>query len=83
MASLFLTALRQVQKLSARLPVPLWARPALGGLALGLFAIPLILLVGGHYGTPGHALGILGGGYGAAQVAITGAVMAARRMEGR
>ena len=35
--------------------------------------MPLILLVGGHYGTPGHALGILGGGYGAAQVAITGA----------
>jgi CIC family chloride channel protein len=72
-ASAFLGALRGVQRVSARLPVPLWARPAIGGLALGLFAVPLILVVGRHFGTPGHALGILGGGYGAAQVAITGA----------
>ncbi|HVT10225.1 MAG TPA: chloride channel protein [Polyangia bacterium] len=72
-ASTFLAALRGVQRLAARLPVPVWARPAVGGLALGLFAVPLILLVGSRYGTPGRALGILGGGYGAAQVAITGA----------
>ncbi len=72
-ASAFLAALRGVQRLSARLPVPAWARPALGGVALSLFAVPLILVVGAHYGTPGHALGVLGGGYGAAQVAITGA----------
>jgi chloride channel protein, CIC family len=72
-ASTFLAALRAVQRLTAKLPVAVWARPAVGGLALGLFAVPLILLVGTRYGTPGHALGILGGGYGAAQVAITGA----------
>jgi CIC family chloride channel protein len=72
-ASGFLTALRSVQKLSAMLPVPPWARPALGGLALGVFAVPLILAIGGQIGTPSRALGILGGGYGAAQVAITGA----------
>jgi CIC family chloride channel protein len=30
-------------------------------------------MVGGHFGTPSKALGILGGGYGAAQIAITGA----------
>ncbi len=72
-ASVFLAALDGVHRVSARLPLPVWARPAIGGAALGLFAVPLILLVGGHYGTPGHALGILGGGYGAAQVAITGA----------
>jgi CIC family chloride channel protein len=72
-AAAFLAALRRVRQLAARLPVPVWARPAMGGLALGVFAVPLILLVGGHYGTPGHTLGILGGGYGAAQVAITGA----------
>ena len=72
-ASMFLATLRAVQKLSARLPIPVWARPAAGGLALAIFAVPLILLVGGRYGTPGRALGILGGGYGAAQVAITGA----------
>jgi CIC family chloride channel protein len=72
-ASTFLRALRAVQRVSVRLPLPSWARPGAGGLALGVFAVPLIYLVGGHFGTPGRALGILGGGYGAAQVAITGA----------
>ena len=72
-ASIFLASLRAVQRLSARSPLPAWARPAAGGLALGIFAVPLIILVGGHFATPGRALGILGGGYGAAQVAITGA----------
>ncbi|HXU64742.1 MAG TPA: chloride channel protein [Polyangia bacterium] len=72
-ASSFLAALRAVQHMTARLPLPVWLRPAAGGLALGLFAVPLILIVGAKFGTPGHALGVLGGGYGAAQVAITGA----------
>jgi CIC family chloride channel protein len=72
-ASLFLRTLRAVQARSATLRVPSWARPAIGGLALGLFAVPLIWFVGGHFGTPGRSLGILGGGYGAAQIAITGA----------
>ena len=72
-ASSFLAALRAVQHMTARLPVPVWLRPACGGLALSLFAVPLILIVGTRFGTPGHALGVLGGGYGAAQVALTGA----------
>jgi CIC family chloride channel protein len=72
-AVLFLSTLRTVQARTAKLRLPGWARPAVGGLLLGLFAVPLIMLVGGHLGTPGKALGILGGGYGAAQVAITGA----------
>jgi CIC family chloride channel protein len=72
-ASGFLTTLRMVQTRTARLPVPTWARPGLGGLALGVFAVPLILVIGSQIGSPSHALGILGGGYGAAQVAITGA----------
>ena len=71
-ASLFLSTLRAVQKVSARLPIPVWARPAVGGLALSAIAVPLILLVGPRVGSPGRALGILGGGYGAAQIAITG-----------
>ena len=71
-ASLFLATLRRVQKASARLPLPVWARPAIGGLALSAVAVPLILVVGARIGTPGKALGILGGGYGAAQIAITG-----------
>jgi CIC family chloride channel protein len=72
-AATFARSLRLIQRLAARLPVPAWARPAVGGLALGVFAVPLIMYLGGHVGSPGHALGILGGGYGAAQVAITGA----------
>jgi CIC family chloride channel protein len=72
-ASVFLRCLRAVQAMSAKSSLPSWARPAVGGLTLGLFAVPLILFVGGHFGTPGRSLGILGGGYGAAQVAITGA----------
>jgi CIC family chloride channel protein len=72
-AATFERSLRLVQRVTARLPVAIWARPAIGGLALGVFAVPLIMRVGGRVGSPGHALGILGGGYGAAQVAITGA----------
>jgi CIC family chloride channel protein len=72
-AATFERALRLVQRVTARLPVAVWARPAIGGLALGIFTVPLIIYVGGRVGSHGHALGILGGGYGAAQVAITGA----------
>jgi CIC family chloride channel protein len=72
LANLFLRTLRTVQALSARLTVPEWAKPALGGLGVGLFAVPLILLVGWQVGQPGQGLGLLGGGYGAVQVAISG-----------
>jgi CIC family chloride channel protein len=72
-ASLFLSTLRGVQRVSARLPLPIWARPAVGGLALSIVAVPLILIVGGRISSHGHGLGILGGGYGAAQTAIIGA----------
>lgn len=72
-AVVFVKMLRGVQRFSGKLPVPSWARPAVGGLALGVLAVPLIMLAGGARGTPGAGLGILGGGYGAAQVAITGA----------
>jgi CIC family chloride channel protein len=72
-ASAFLGTLRGVQRRAAALKVPSWLKPGLGGLALGAFALPLILMVGTRVGTPGRGLGIVGGGYGAAQVAITGA----------
>jgi CIC family chloride channel protein len=42
-------------------------------LALGLFATPIIVFIGPHLGQPGQGLGILGGGYGAAQLGISGA----------
>jgi CIC family chloride channel protein len=69
---LFVATLRAVQRLSARLPVPAWARPAVGGLALGALSTPLIIYVGMRVGVPGQGLGLLGGGYGATQLAITG-----------
>ncbi len=72
-ASGFLGTLRAVQRFTARAKIPDWVKPGVGGLALGLFATPLIMVIGPHVGQPGQGLGILGGGYGAAQVAITGA----------
>jgi chloride channel protein, CIC family len=73
-AIVFLKVMALVKRASARLPVPDWARPGFGGLALGLVAVPLLMLLGARYVLPdGQGIGVLGGGYGAAQVAITGA----------
>jgi CIC family chloride channel protein len=72
-ATIFLSALRAVQTASARMRGPAWAKPALGGLVLGIAAVPAVVAVGPQLGHDGMGLGILGGGYGAAQVAITGA----------
>ncbi len=75
-ASGFLGSLRAVQRFSRQIVaerhVPSWVTPGLGGLALGGFATA-IMVFGPHVGHEGQGLGILGGGYGAAQVAITGA----------
>lgn len=72
LAVVFLWALARVRRTVLRLPVPEWARPAAGGLALGLLCTPMIWYVGHRIGSPGQGLGILGGGYGAVQMAITG-----------
>src|SRR5580704_11248096 len=72
-ASFFLGTLRAVQRYSARAKLPDWVKPGVGGLALGVFATPIIIVIGPHLGQPGQGLGILGGGYGAAQLAISGA----------
>ncbi len=73
LATGFVAMLRTVQRISAGLPMPVWMRPGVGGLALGLFSVPVIFYVGNRIGIPGQGWGILGGGYGAAQLAITGA----------
>jgi CIC family chloride channel protein len=73
LAIAFLSSLRLARQTTLRLPGPEWMRPGWGGLALGLTAMPLVLGLGGMVGTSGHGFGIFGGGYGAAQVAITGA----------
>jgi chloride channel protein, CIC family len=72
LAVMFLSSLRTVQRVTAALTIPRWARPGLGGLALGVFCVPIILFVGWRVAQPGQGLGLLGGGYGAVQLAISG-----------
>lgn len=72
-AILFLGTLRLAHRLFARIACPDWIRPALGGLALGVFVLATIHWLGPLVGRPDRGLGGFGGGYGAAQVAITGA----------
>jgi len=71
-AAAFASSLKIVHRVSGALAMPVWGRAALGGLGLGLLAVPAIVFVGNFVGKPGQGLGILGGGYGAAQMAITG-----------
>ena len=73
-ASLFLGTLDLVKSLSKKLRrVPEWCKPAIGGLLLGALVTPFLLVVGPVIGRGGEGLGLLGGGYGAAQLSITGA----------
>jgi CIC family chloride channel protein len=71
-ANVFLGVLRGVQSVSARLDLPEWAKPGLGGLALGLFCVPIVIFLGWRVHQPGQGLGLFGGGYGAVQIAISG-----------
>lgn len=70
---LLVSSLRAVRARISRLRVPAWSKPAVGGLLLGVFCTPLIVYVGERIGEPGQGLGLLGGGYGAVQLAISGA----------
>jgi CIC family chloride channel protein len=72
-ASGFVWLMDLVKDLAARAKLPAWSKPAVGGLATGLLATLNLVLLGPFLGRTGHGLGILGGGYGAAQIAITGA----------
>ncbi len=69
----FLRTLKLVRDTSVKLPGPAWLRPGYGGLALGVLTAPLLWYIGNRLHRPGGGFGILGGGYGIAQVAITGA----------
>jgi len=68
----FLKVYQGLGRFFRALPVPGWAQPALGGLVLGACCTPVIILVGNHLHAPGQGLGLLGGGYGAVQMAISG-----------
>lgn len=71
--ALFARTLDLAKRLTKRLPVVVWARPAIGGLALGLLAVPSLYLLAMWANVPfGQRFGIVSGGYGAAQLAITG-----------
>ncbi len=72
LAAIFVRVYRGVHHLFDRLPIPDWTRPAAGGLALGALCTPAVILVGNYLHAPGEGLGILGGGYGAVQMAISG-----------
>lgn len=69
---LFLKVYQGLSRFFRALPVPPWAQPAIGGLLLGASCTPVIVLVGNHLHAPGQGLGLLGGGYGAVQMAISG-----------
>ncbi|MDB4972751.1 MAG: Chloride channel protein [Myxococcaceae bacterium] len=62
-----------VRSWSARLRMPGWSKPAVGALVLGFLCAPLIVYMGNAVHSPGQGLGLLGGGYGAVQLAISGA----------
>ncbi|HET7541459.1 MAG TPA: chloride channel protein [Polyangiaceae bacterium] len=71
-SAVFLQIYQGLTRFFRALPVPGWAQPALGGLLLGACCTPVITLVGEHLHAPGQGLGLLGGGYGAVQMAISG-----------
>ena len=71
-ATLFAGVMRRAQRLFARAPGPVWLRPAIGGLALGAFVVILLFTMDPWIGNGHRGLGVLGGGYGAGQLAITG-----------
>lgn len=73
LAAAFVAALRRSRAFFASLPIPQWARPAAGGLLLGLLTTAVLLWADVRIHTPGQGLGILGGGYGAVQLSISGA----------
>jgi chloride channel protein, CIC family len=69
---LFLRVLRWVQRVAARSPLPPWLRPAVGGLAMGLLGTALVLAITRWLGPSVARVGVFGGGYGVAQVVLTG-----------
>jgi chloride channel protein, CIC family len=70
---MFLALFHGVARRFSESTLPEWLKPGLGGLLLGLTTVPILLAIGPLVGGSGRGIGILGGGYGAAQLAITGA----------
>jgi CIC family chloride channel protein len=68
----FVGLLHRTKSLFDRAAIPAWAKPAVGGLCLGILVSLLLVFLGESLGAEGRGVGLLGGGYGAAQLAITG-----------
>ena len=71
-AAAFVEILRTVQRASVKLPGPDWLRPVYGGAALGVLAVAILWALPRWSDVPASHLAALGGGYGSAQLAITG-----------
>lgn len=69
----FVRLLRAVQRGTAALPVPVWLRPALGGLVMGLLGTVVVLWMRRAHGPAAAGFGVFGGGYGTLQAAMSGA----------
>jgi CIC family chloride channel protein len=69
----FLAIYGRTRRLFQALPVPEWTKPAIGGALLGLLMLVVVFTVAAVMGTPVRGVGILGGGYGLVQVAISDA----------
>jgi len=69
----FVRLLRLVQRRFSSRSLPVWARPAVGGLFMGLLGTALLLWVDHRHGALARGFGVFGGGYGVLQVAMTGA----------
>ncbi len=72
-AAFFSWSLHGSQRLFERLALPNWVKPGVGGLVLGVGTALLLIELGPRLGAEGRGIGLLGGGYGAAQLAISGA----------
>jgi len=72
-AYVFVRLIRAVQRASARLPGPVWLRPAVGALLAGVLGAAIAVGVGAWRGPDARAFGVLGGGYGVVQLAMDGA----------
>jgi CIC family chloride channel protein len=71
--ALFLEVMSAVRRAAARPTLPPWARPAAGGLAMGILGVGVMGILTWRYGAGSARIGVFGGGLGAAQAAILGA----------
>jgi CIC family chloride channel protein len=72
-AAAFARSLGAIRRAFSRSALPPWARPAIGGLLMGVVGLGVVLATRAARGGAAEGFGVFGGGYGALQVAMTGA----------